>query len=96
MSERTEMHPDAFVAAARRVVEAKGEPFLDGLRYRDEVIEIVLRGGDLDVTRKPVEDPDRPHLAVGNPVTMVRGGRLIRHHGEAHHLHGHLAALDGA
>lgn len=88
LTDEVEMDRTEFVEKARRVVEARGEPFCSGLRYRDDVIEIMTNFNGLDL---------QVEWVVGsNPVTMVSKGEIIRHHGEHIYLTRHLADLFGA
>ena len=88
-----------FVALARRVVEARGEPrdgAPDSRIYEDDRIQIRTNynGLDLEVTRKKMPNSaDASLRTVDNPTTMVSDGKIIRHHGEAYAVEDHLERL---
>ena len=69
--------------------------------YEDDLVKIeVLQHGmlTLEVTRKAIDDPARPHLRVENPVIMCveEGGErfhCIRAHGEHNVIKEHVEHL---
>lgn len=73
--------------------------------YEDDYVRIQADPSPdiaLEVTRKAVDDVDRPHLRVENPVTMVAkivddqdipSASIIRHHGEHNVLIPHMMYL---
>lgn len=71
--------------------------------YEDDFIEIDTSGlkdkNAMYISRKPVDDPERPHLRVSNPVTIVSAcgedtpPEVIRHHGEHIHIVPHMMYL---
>lgn len=82
--------PDEFVNLAIEILGNK--PY-----YEDNLVCIQTdhNGLDIQITRKNI--PDGPHHVqiVSNPVTMVSGGKIIRHHGEHKYLTKHLKKLAG-
>ena len=56
----------------------------DNKKYEDDILKIekepFASSLDLEITRKKMHETN--HLRVENPVTMVKEGRIIRHHGE--------------
>lgn len=69
--------------------------------YEDEFILINsdLPYATIEITRKGIDDPERPHLRVDNPVTAVektdgtKTPEIIRHHGEHTILVSHMLYL---
>lgn len=74
-----------FAEKAKKVVDSAGVRHRDGLRYKDDQIEILTdyNGLDLQVT----------WVVNNNPTTMVMKGDVIRHHGEHTFLTKHLNHL---
>lgn len=94
-----------FVHLAWHVLYEQGNRDLETLQvdqvYEDDFIRIDASqtGLAIEVTRKAVDDPDRPHLSVENPVTMVSSAtqtappEIIRHHGENIYIAPHMMYL---
>lgn len=63
--------------------------------YEDSILSIRrgYNGLDLEIERKPMPNISE-ELGVSNPVTMVMGGNIIRHHGEHCYLTVHMMKLD--
>lgn len=72
----TRMERADFVALAERILG-------DQKTYEHPLFTVRrnYNGLDLQVTRQPMPAVD-PGLAGTNPVTMVKAGEIIRHHGE--------------
>ncbi len=84
---------EEFVALARAVLEKR-----ETGNFHDDWLEIRTNynGLDLQITRnKQIVEPGdrRSHLGVSNPTTMVKGGEVIRHHGEHIYLTQHMRDL---
>lgn len=88
---------DEFVALARELLRLRNTG-----NFADNWLEIRTNynGLDLQVSRLrqlvPIEQPEKRHLSVENPVTMVSKGAVIRHHGEHIYLTTHLRDLIAA
>lgn len=70
----------------------------DRTEYSDDriIIRRNYNGLDLEVTRKRMDVLNCPELAASsNPVTMVKNGEIIRHHGEHVYLVEHMWAITG-
>lgn len=82
------MKADDFVRLARKILNGKAS-------YDDAFISIRadFNGLDLQVTRKPMTfiSEDLPGT---NPVTMVKNGQVIRHHGEHVYITNHMDYLN--
>lgn len=67
-----------------------------GLVYDDDRITVVCdtRTGRMNIDRKPVDDPERPHLRAHNPAVFIdENGKSFRFHGEWIVLKDHVEAL---
>lgn len=64
-------------------------------RYEDEILSIKrnYNGLDLEIERKPMPGVSE-ELRGSNPVTMVMGGDIIRHHGEHCYLTVHMMRIN--
>ena len=84
-----------FISKCVAIAEA------NDLCYEDDLVKVeVMQHGmlTLEVTRKAIHDPDRPHLRVENPVIMcVQEGEerfhCIRAHGEHNVIKEHVESL---
>jgi hypothetical protein len=87
------MSGDAFVMLARQILAQRGTG-----NFHNDWLEIRTNynGLDLQVTRNGQMDARGTrldHLTSTNPVTMVKDGNVIRHHGEYVWLTAHMRAL---
>lgn len=79
-----QMDRDSFAELAKTILDQRGVD-IGWREYSDEIVTIRagFNGLDLEVTRND----------NNNPVTMVKRGAVIRHHGEHIYLTAHLRRL---
>lgn len=79
---------EEFVQLALRILG-------DSQKYEDDILliekEPFASCVDFQITRKEMHPTN--HLRVSNPVTMVKDGKIIRHHGEHIYLVPHMKRL---